>query len=73
MRTFKLVRKEDVSGVSGVGEIAEGTEFHDKQVVLSWFGRFHTLEIAPDIETVMALHGHGNKTSIVWDVEDNLE
>lgn len=66
-RTFKIVRREDVSGVSGTGLVAEGVQFHDGQVVVSWFGRFHTLEIAPSMEDVEAIHGHGGRTFIVWD------
>lgn len=69
MRTFNLIRKEDVSGVSGVGRIAEGVQFHDGQVVMSWFGQHHTLEIAPDIKSVEAIHGHEGKTRVVWDDE----
>lgn len=65
-RAFHLVRKEDVSGVSGTGVIAEGIVFHDGQVVLSWFGQFHTLEILPKIEDVEAIHGHEGRTQIVW-------
>lgn len=69
MQAFKLVRKQDISGISGVGDVAEGVEFHDKQIALSWFGRFHSLEIAPNIETVIAVHGHDGATTVVW--EDN--
>ena len=66
MRTFTLVRAEDVSGVSGTGVIAEGVQFHDGQCVLSWFGRHHTLEIAPCLEDVVAIHGHEGRTQVVW-------
>ena len=68
-RTFKIVRFEDVSGVSGVGVVAEGCVFHDGQAVLSWFGRHHTIEIAPDIQDVIAIHGHGGKTKLIWDTD----
>ena len=67
MRSFKLVRKVDVSGVSGTGEVAEGVEFHDGQCVLSWFGQFHTIEVCPNLETVLAIHGHHGSTDVVWD------
>ena len=67
MRTFRLIRTEDVSGVSGTGRVAEGVEFHDGQVVMSWFGRHHTIEVSPSIETTMAIHGHDGKTKVVWD------
>ena len=67
MRTFKLRRLVDVSGVSGTGIIAEGIEFHDGQVVVSWLGQHHTLEIAPNIQDVMAIHGHQGRTVLEWD------
>lgn len=61
------MRTEDVSGVSGTGPIAEGAVFHDGQVVLSWFGQLHTMEVAPDIATVERIHGHEGRTYIEWD------
>lgn len=67
MRTFKLIRSEDVSGVSGTGVVAEGVVFHDGQVVLSWFGRHHTLEVAPNVETVLEIHGHQGRTVIEYE------
>ena len=67
MKTFKLVRKEDVSGVSGTGLIAEGVIFHDGQVAMSWFGQLHTIEIAPDIDTITRIHGHEGRTEVVYD------
>ena len=67
MRRFHLFRSEDVSGVSGVGRIAEGVVFHDGQVALSWFGQFHTIEISPNIETVERIHGHEGRTVVEWE------
>lgn len=66
-RRFQLVRNKDFSGVSGIGVVAEGVVFHDGQVAMSWFGRHHTLEIAPRIEDVIAIHGHNGATVIEWE------
>ena len=66
MRTFILRRKEDVSGVSGVGVVAEGVEFEDGQVALSWLSRFHSVEIVPNIKQIKNVHGHGGTTTIEW-------
>lgn len=66
MRRFLLVRSEDVSGISGTGNVAEGIEFHDGQCVLSWFGQHHTIEVSPSVETVIAIHGHNGKTTIQY-------
>lgn len=73
-RRFFLIRKRDVSGISGTGVVAEGTQYHDKQVVLSWFGQYHSLEVHPSIEQVLILHGHGGATGIHWiDSEDTWQ
>lgn len=66
MKTFQLQRHEDISGVSGTGIVAEGVQFHDGQCAVSWFSSYHTVEIAPNIDTVMAIHGHHGKTVLVW-------
>lgn len=73
MKRFLLVRSEDISGVSGTGVVAEGVEFHDGQCVLSWLGRFHTIEVVPTIEAVVppieaieTIHGHEGRTRIQW-------
>lgn len=66
-RTFKLVRSHDVSGVSGTGIVAEGVVFHDGQVALSWFGKYHSLEIHPSVQQVENIHGHNGTTNVVWD------
>jgi hypothetical protein len=66
-RTFKLVRIRDVSGVSGTGVVAEGIVFHDGQVALSWFGKYHSLEIHPSLQQVLDIHGHDGATVAVGD------
>ena len=66
MRTFEIIRHEDVSGVSGTGKVAEGVEFHDGQCVISWFGEHHICEVSTDINTWLAVHGHGEKTTVNW-------
>ena len=67
MKTFKLRRLEDVSGVSGTGIVAEGVEFHDGQVVMSWLGVHHTMVVAPNIQEIERIHGHGGKSVVEWD------
>ncbi len=69
MKRFHLVRSKDVSGVSGTGIVAEGVEFHDGQVAVSWFGRYHGIEIFPSASDYLAVHGHGGSTVIEWIAE----
>jgi hypothetical protein len=71
MRTFRLYRREDVGGISGIGYVAEGVEFHDKQVVFSWFGKYHSMETHPSIEQVIEIHGHSGRTVIEWNDSAN--
>lgn len=72
MRTFSLVRKEDVSGVSGTGVVAEGVIFHDGQVVLSWFGQHHSISVWPSLADMLAVHGHEGRTLAVFEGEENV-
>jgi hypothetical protein len=70
MKIFWLSRKEDLSGISGTGIVAEGVQFHDGQCVISWFGQLHSINVYPDIDTLIRIHGHEGRTAIVWDEED---
>lgn len=68
MKTFHLERDEDVSGVSGIGVVAEGVEFDDGTVVLRWTaGEHHSTVVWADIHSVEVIHGHDGRTRIVWD------
>lgn len=63
MKRFVLNRSEDVSGVSGTGTVAEGIEFGDGVVIISWLGEHHSLEIHPTLQSLLDIHGHGGKTT----------
>lgn len=67
MQTFKLIRDTDVSGVSGVGIVAEGAQFTSGKVVMAWLGEHHTVELFDHIEEVEEIHGHHGLTRVVWD------
>lgn len=67
MRTFVLVRDHDVSGVSGLGVVAEGVEFSDGRVALRWqTGDNRSTVVWDNIESVEAIHGHQGSTRIVF-------
>lgn len=61
-----LKRFEDVSGISGLGIIAEGIIWSDGTVAYRWLSDIATTVIAKDIETVKVLHGHDGKTKLVY-------
>lgn len=66
MRRFHLVRREDKTGVSGTGVVAEGIEFDNGSVVMCWLTKYHIIEQAPNAHTLIAVHGHGGSTTIEW-------
>lgn len=68
MRAFRLVREQDVTGVSGTGVVAEGVEFSSGVVALTWLSEWPTSVVFHDrgIESVEAIHGHGGATRIEW-------
>lgn len=75
MRRFVLFRKQDVSGVSGTGVIAEGIQFSDGVVALRWIvspgSKGHgnpTSVVFHDngIESVRTIHGHEGNTEVQW-------
>lgn len=64
-RTFRLRRDVDETGISGTGEVAEGVQFNNGTIVISWRNggesRFH------DLKDAERTHGHGGKTRFIWD------
>lgn len=71
MRLFHLERKKDISGVSGLGKVAEGVEFSDGMCALTWLSQFQCVNVYANIKTVENVHGHGGATVVVFhDVEE---
>lgn len=74
-RTFILRRGTDVTGVSGTGDIAEGVQFENGVVVLAWRPQLEraaksSVAVWPDLESMVAIHGHDGATRVVWDDAD---
>ena len=67
MRTFRVVRHVDVSGISGTGTVAEGIEFDDGQVVICWLSKYHSIGIFDNILCLQKIHGHDGSTEVVFD------
>jgi len=66
MKTFDLLRREDESGVSGTGLVAEGVEFTDGTVAIRWKSDMACTGIYDSIEHVVHIHGHEGKTVVVY-------
>lgn len=70
IRRFHFERSEDISGVSGLGLVADGVKFDDGQVVLHWEGNHSSINIYKSIEDLMFIHGHGGLTKLIWDDQE---
>ncbi len=66
MRRFRLVRSEDVSGVSGVGSVAEGVLFTSGKAVLGWCSDIASVTVYDSLAELEAIHGHEGRTRIEW-------
>ncbi|MBW6474995.1 MAG: hypothetical protein K0B14_17850, partial [Anaerolineaceae bacterium] len=58
LRRFVLVRGEDVNGISGTGEVAEGTVFRSGMTVINWLREPFALGVYQSLEDVIMVHGH---------------
>lgn len=67
MRKFVLYRHRDVSGVSGIGCVAEGVEFSDGIVAIRWLGATPSTVIWESIEHAEKIHGHSGSTTFVFE------
>lgn len=69
VRTFKLVRDEDETGISGIGVVAEGVEFSNGMCAMSWLTAMHSVAVYPNVRQLEAIHGHNGRTKVVFDRE----
>lgn len=73
MKLFYLYRKEDESGISGTGFVAEGVVFENGKCVLAWLTEYTSVAVYDDIETLREIHGHRGKTIVVWEDHDFID
>jgi len=68
MRRFYLKRLEDVSGVSGIGRVADGVEFENGLCAVSWKSEYPSVTIYQSITVVEKVHTHKGKdnTKLIW-------
>ncbi len=65
-RPFVLRRAEDVSGVSGTGDVAEGVVFSDGTVALRWRSATASTVLWASLDDALAVHGHDGRTAVVF-------
>lgn len=65
---FELVRRNDVSGVSGTGVVAIGFQHTETGVVfMAWIGGVgRSIGFYESIEQVEQIHGHNGNTNVCW-------
>ncbi len=65
---FQLLRKFDVSGVSGTGIVADGWWWpYYELAIVQWRGDWPTINIHwKGIDSVRGIHAHGGATVITW-------
>ncbi len=72
IRRFTLHRSEDVSGVSGTGVVAEGVEFVNGMVALSWISPYACVNVYQSMRALEEVHSHEHRTLVKWiDKNDN--
>ncbi len=71
--TFKLVREEDITGISGTGIVAEGCYFYALKshpvVVIQWNTEYATTCWFNSLEDLDRIHGHDGRTKIIMDAD----
>lgn len=86
MKTFKLVRHEDVKSVSGIGTVAIGVDY-GTHCLMTWItdarietksGEYiiehiPTLTFFKDLDSIQKLHGHGVRADVVIDSAIELD
>ena len=57
-----LVREQDPTGVSGIGNVADGVVTPRGKVVLWWNSEVTSVAVYDSLEDVMKIHGHNGQT-----------
>ena len=65
-KRFYLRRKEDISGVSGIGYVAAGCQFEDGTVMIKWLTTTSSISIFHSVVEMEYVHGHNGSTVVEW-------
>lgn len=64
LQEFYLLRKKDLSGLSGTGIVARGIELQSGRAVLEWLGKYKTITVFDNIQQIIDIHGHEGATEL---------
>ncbi len=70
LRAFHLVRRDDPTGISGTGCVAEGVVFSSGWVAMTWLSETPTITFYSSVAQVETLHGHHGTTSLEFGIHD---
>jgi hypothetical protein len=70
MRNFWLNRTKDISGVSGTGIVAEGTQYSNGWCALTWISKHTSGAWYASIDDLREIHGHNGATEIIWETKE---
>lgn len=62
MRRFLMLRTRDLTGISGIGYVAEGVVFTDGTVALRWTCDLKSTAIYDSMDDLEKIHGHEGTT-----------
>lgn len=66
-RSGFLVRRDDVTGLSGVGRVAWIVQFPDGPCVVRWcVSEVRQTAVFASLNDVLAVHGHDGRTVVEW-------
>lgn len=57
MKIYRMVRDEDVSGVSGTGIVGEVVEFSDGTATVRWLTEYRSTVVYASVEDAIRIHG----------------
>ena len=65
-RRFHLYRRNDVTGVSGTGIVADGILWPDGTASLKWRGEDSSVVFWFSLASLVKVHGHDGATVVLW-------
>lgn len=78
LKFFRLIRKKDVTGVSGTGVVAYVVKVDPKHIFVKWEptpsipNSYNGITVYPCMEAVEAVHGHNGSTVIEPMTDDDV-
>lgn len=65
-KLFKLIRNNDISGISGTGLVAYGCEFQYNFIVLFWIGSINSMTFHTSMSNIEHIHCHSGLSFIQY-------